>query len=104
MDIHSIVEDCQGFQWDRGNNLKNWLKHGLTQGEAEQAFLNEPLLLLEDKEHSEYEDRFLALGRTDEGRRIFISFTISEKRIRIISARSMNKKERDEYEKFETTA
>ena len=104
MDIHSIVEDCQGFQWDRGNNLKNWLKHGLTQGEAEQAFLNEPLLLLEDKEHSEYEDRFLALGRTDEGRRVFITFTIREKRIRIISARSMNKKERNGYEKVEAGA
>lgn len=104
MDIYSIVESCQGFQWDKGNSLKNWLKHGVTQGGAEQAFLNEPLLLLEDKEHSEYENRFLALGRTDDGRRIFIAFTIREKRIRIISARSMNKKERDDYEKLETGA
>ncbi len=104
MDIHSIAENCQGFQWDKGNSLKNWLKHGVTQGEAEQAFFNEPMLLFEDKKHSEREDRFLAFGRTDEGRCVLIVFTIRENWIRIISARNMNKKERDEYEKFETTA
>ena len=104
MDIHSITQNCQGFQWDKGNSLKNWLKHGVTQGEAEQAFFNEPMLLFEDKKHSEREDRFLAFGRTDEGRCVLIVFTIRENRIRSISARNMNKKERDEHEKFETTA
>ena len=102
MDIRSIAENCQGFQWDKGNSLKNWLKHGVTQGEAEQAFFNAPLLLLEDKKHSEYEDRFLAFGRTDQERCVFIAFTIRENWIRIISARNMNKKERDDYEKLET--
>ena len=102
MGIDAILENCQGFQWDKGNSLKNWLKHGVAQRDAEQAFLNEPLLLLEDKKHLEHEDRFLAFGRTDEGRRILIAFTIRERWIRVISARDMNKKERSNYEKFET--
>ena len=99
MDIHSILEGCQSFQWDKGNSLKNWLKHGVSQGEAEQVFFNEPLLLFEDEKHSEQEDRVVAFGRTNEGRYLIVAFTIRESKIRIISARNMNKKERDSYEK-----
>jgi len=102
MDLNAILENCQGFQWDKGNSLKSWLKHSVTRGETEQIFFNEPLLLLEDKKHSEYENRFLALGRTDEGRYLFVAFMVRDHWIRIISARNMNKKERDDYEKIET--
>ena len=100
MDIDSIFDGCHGFQWDKGNSLKNWLKHGVSEGEAEQGFFNEPLLVLEDNAHSHMENRFLALGSTDQGRLLFIVFTIRGNFIRIISARNMNKKERERYEKF----
>ena len=99
MDIQSILESCQGFQWDHGNSLKNWLKHGVTQGEAEEIFFNEPLLLFEDEKHSELEDRFLALGRTDGGRFLMAVFTIRQNLIRVISVRNMNNHERGAYEK-----
>ena len=99
MDIHSVLEGCQGFQWDKGNSLKSWLKHNVTQGEAEEVFFNEPLLIFEDEEHSEQEDRVLALGRTDQGRCLVIVFTIRKNTIRVISARDANRKERDAYEK-----
>ena len=102
MDTHSIFDDCRGFQWDKGNNLKNWLKHRVHEGEAEQIFFNEPLLVLGDTEHSHMENRFWALGVTDHGRLLFLAFTIRENFIRIISARDMNKKERERYEKFKT--
>jgi len=99
MDIHSILESCQGFQWDKGNNLKNWLKHGVTRGEAEEIFFNEPLLLFEDEKHSKQEDRVLAFGHSKAGRYLVVAFTVRQNLIRVISARNMNFKERDVYEK-----
>ncbi len=88
----------EGFEWDQGNARKNE-KHGVTQAEAEQIFVNQPLLLLPDEEHSHSELRFHALGKTNEGRLIHISFTLRDNgtRIRIISARAMHRKERSIY-------
>jgi len=88
----------EGFEWDQGNTRKNE-KHGVTQAEAEQIFVNEPLLLLLDDEHGYSERRFHALGRTNEGRLLHVSFTLRGKgtRIRIISARAMHRKERSIY-------
>lgn len=86
----------EGFEWDAGNARKNE-KHGVTQQEAEQVFLNQPLLALEDPKHSGAEDRFHALGKTDEGRGLHISFTVRGNLIRVVSARPMHRKERAIY-------
>ena len=86
-----------GFVWDKGNEQKN-AKHGVTTAEAEQVFLNEPLVLLDDLKHSNTEPRFHALGQTAEGRLLHITFTIRTSMIRIISARDMHRKERAIYE------
>jgi hypothetical protein len=88
----------EGFEWDQGNARKNE-KHGVTQAEAEQIFVNQPLLLLPDEGHSHSELRFHAMGKTNEGRLIHISFTLRDNgtRIRIISARAMHRKERSIY-------
>jgi len=99
MDVRSILENCQGFQWDKGNSLKNWLKHGIAQREAEEVFFNEPLLFFEDEKHSEQEDRVLAFGRTNREKFLVVAFTIRQNLIRIISARHMHRKERGAYEK-----
>jgi uncharacterized DUF497 family protein len=87
------------FDWDEGNARKNE-KHGVSTAESEQVFFNEPLLLLADIKHSEGEQRFHALGKTDEGRTLHITFTLrnSGQRIRVISARDMHRKERTIYE------
>jgi len=37
----------EGFQWDEGNGRKSIEKHDVSQGEAEQLFFNEPLLMVE---------------------------------------------------------
>ncbi|NOT16826.1 MAG: BrnT family toxin [Sulfuriferula sp.] len=95
IELHKI----SGFDWDEGNARKNE-KHGVSMAEAEQTFFNEPLLLLVDAEHSQSEPRFHALGQTDEGRVLHITFTLRNtgEKIRIISARDMHKKERIIYE------
>jgi uncharacterized protein len=99
MDIHFILESCQGFQWDKGNSLKNWLKRGVAQREIEEVFFNEPLLLFEDEKHFENEERVLAFGHTNAGRCLVVAFTVRQKLIRVISARNMNNKERGVYGK-----
>lgn len=91
--------NISGFDWDDGNARKN-AKHGVSMAEAEQTFFNDPLLLLEDAEHSQHEARFHALGKTSEGRLLHITFTLRQNAtmIRVISARDMHKKERAIYE------
>jgi uncharacterized DUF497 family protein len=83
------------FDWDEGNARKND-KHGVSMAESEQVFFNEPLLMIADTKHSNDEPRFHALGKTDEGRTLHITFTLlsSGEQIRVISARDMHKKER----------
>jgi uncharacterized DUF497 family protein len=93
------LAQVEGFEWDDGNARKNLDKHGLSQAEAEQVFAGEPLLA-DDLKHSHNEPRFQALGTSVEGRRLHVTFTLrgSGKKIRIISARDMNRKERGVYE------
>jgi uncharacterized DUF497 family protein len=88
-----------GFDWDDGNTRKND-KHGVSTAEAEQVFFNEPLLMIVDTKHSQGEPRYHALGKTNEGRTLHITFTLRNagKRIRVISARDMHRKERTIYE------
>ena len=88
-----------GFDWDDGNDPKND-KHAVSMAEAEQLFFNDPLLLLEDAKHSQSASRIHALGKTDEGRMLHITFTLRKKNAltRVISARDMHKKERAYYD------
>jgi len=96
--ILDILSKCTGFEWDEHNSNKNWIKHRVTPSECEQAFFNVPLLISDDTEHSFIEKRYYALGYTDKKRYLFIVFTIRNKKIRVISVRDMNRKERKEYE------
>ena len=97
MDDEKLM-NCIGFQWDHGNINKNQVKHQVSHIECEQIFLNSPLLLYPDEKHSEHEDRYFALGITDNGRELFVCFTVRSDLIRIISARDMNRKEGKAYE------
>ena len=93
------LDSLSGFDWDEGNARKNE-KHGVSMAEAEQVFFNQPLLLLEDGAHSQSEPRFHALGKTDTGRTLHITFTLRQfgALVRVISARDMHRKERAIYE------
>ena len=86
-----------GFEWDAGNWRKSELKHGVAIGEAQEVLLNHPLCQV-DARHSGDEQRYVALAVTNEGRRIFVSFTIRRNRVRVISARPMSRKERAIHE------
>jgi len=93
------LDRVAGFEWDAGNRGKN-LKHGVTDGEAEQVFFSQPLFVLADVRHSGRESRCHALGQTVDGRRLHVTFTLRDdgQRIRVISARDMHRKERALYD------
>jgi len=97
-----ILKECLGFQWDDGNIEKNQKAHHVSCTECEQVFFNKPLLLSEDVRHSQTENRYFVLGKTNEDRRMFLVFTLRENLIRVISARDMSKKEKQIYAQEET--
>jgi len=97
MQLSIDLTKCTGFDWDDGNFSKNWEKHEVTYWECEQIFFNHPLITIWDEKHSNHELRFYVLGQTDLNRKLFVLFTIRDNRIRVISARDMNRKEKKEY-------
>jgi uncharacterized DUF497 family protein len=97
MDALERVAACTGFDWDAGNILKNWTKHGVSVAECEQVFFNRPLVAALDERHSASEPRYFVLGHADSGRELFVVVTVRGASIRVISARNMNQSERRSY-------
>ena len=65
------------------------------------------IAVLPDPTHSSSEERFKAIGKSDDSRWIFVVFTMRERRgkrlVRPISARYMHKMEVDHFEKETAT-
>ena len=89
-----------GFEWDHANRDK-CQKHGVSVDAIETAF-GRPIAVVPDPRHSAAEERFKAIGITDEGRYVLIVFALrirnGETFIRPISARYMHRKEVRYYE------
>ena len=92
-----IFPEPKSFDWDEGNINKNWDKHRVHHLECEEIFFNEPIVTKVEKRGVSQEERVSALGVTNEGRFLFVIFTIRRGRTRVVSARDMNKKERKIY-------
>lgn len=92
-------KDLDTFIWDRGNETKNAEKHGVKKNECEQIFFDTPIYF-SDIKHSKIEERYISQGETVDGRKLLIIFTIRNEKIRIISARDQNKKEKLKYLKL----
>lgn len=90
-------EKIDGFDWDGGNIEKNLIKHGINCQEAEEIFLDVNSIHLEDTKHSLKEERFARIGRNFSNKILIAFFTIRKNKIRIISVRGVNKKEKDLY-------
>jgi uncharacterized DUF497 family protein len=88
-----------GLDWDDGNRSK-CEKHGVSIAEIESLFEGSPRYA-PDRAHSTTENRFIAVGRTAEGRALFVAFTFRERNgrllVRPVSARYMHAKEADRY-------
>ncbi len=101
MAINDVLLESAEFEWDSHNADKIHEKHKVTAAECEQIFFNLPLIVSEDVRHSHVENRFYALGQTDAERMLFLVFTVRKNKIRVISARTMSKKERRVYQAHE---
>jgi uncharacterized DUF497 family protein len=95
--IPEFFPQITGFEWDEGNSEKSWRRHGVTHTEAEQVFLNRPLVMADDPGHSAGEARYFGLGCTDLGRLLSVVFTFRGSLLRVISARPMSRRERRIY-------
>ncbi len=102
--IEIVSPDVLSFEWDEGNRTKSWIKHRVSVKEQEQLFFDKNKRIFIDKRHSQKEERFLLFAKTRKGRTLILAFTKRGDKIRCISARPMNKKERPVYEKTIETA
>ena len=90
------------FNWDDKKNDINIKKHGISFEEAKEIFYDEDAILIEDKSHSDEEERFILLGINFTGSTLVVVHcyrTLADELevIRIISARKATKKEERDY-------
>ena len=86
------------FEWDDNKAELNVLKHGITFEEAVTVFADPYLQSTEDSKHSQAEEREWAIGEAENGSIVVVVFTMRSDQIRIISARTATKRERQQYE------
>ncbi len=90
----------EGFDWDEGNAEK-CRAHGVSIEEIESALIGESLAIIPDTQHSKDEGRYIGVGRTVNGRDLFVVFTFrivaGRKLLRPITARYMHRKEAKRY-------
>ncbi len=86
------------FEFDPAKAASNRKKHGVSFDEAVTVF-NDPLSsTLPDDQHSEDEARFIIVGRSSKQRLLFVVYTETGTRIRLIGARLVTAAEREQYE------
>jgi len=93
-----VTLKANGFDWDRGNRAKC---EKLSIVAIESLFAS-PLAILLDAAHSQRENRFRPIGRTEKGRSVFIIFTLRRKGDELLIrpiTRGTCKKEIEAYEK-----
>ena len=86
------------FEWDSEKARENEQKHGVPFGEAAEVFDDDHSLTVRDPDHSLDEARYLIFGVSKQGAHLVVSYTERGDRIRLISARPMNARERRAYE------
>jgi len=96
--MKTLPEPVQ-FVWDSGNSDKNKRRHGVSNQEAEEPFFDKNNVIYRDTLHSMSEERYILLGKTKSNTILYIAFTYRRTKIRVISARKINKKEVKYYEK-----
>ncbi len=88
------------FEWDEGNSSKSAEKHGVESDEIETAFNDNNLLALGEQYQPEVDEvRYGILGKSITNEILFICFTLRDGKVRPISSRVANKKERSTYGK-----
>ena len=86
------------FEWDPHKDAANQRKHGVAFREAATVFADPLSTTFPDPDHSLSEQRFLIVGTSITGHLLVVAYAERNDRIRIISARTATRRERDFYE------
>lgn len=87
------------FKWDGRKAKQNIRKHGVSFEEASTVFMDPLSLTIADPLHSDYEERFIVIGESTQGRLLVVVHTENGDNMRIISSRIAKPSERRTYEK-----
>ena len=89
------------FEWDEAKDLANRQKHDLGFAEAAQLFESgDEYLDIFDVDHSESEDRFIAIGPIARGLIVVVYIEPEKDTIRIISARKATRREQSLFRDY----
>lgn len=92
-----ILKGVGGFEWDKAN-ISHIAVHDVTYEEAEDVFFDHKNVFKHDLKHSTVEKRFILIGKTQKKRLLYLIFTKRKNKIRVISARDINRREVKLYE------
>jgi uncharacterized protein len=85
------------FEWDPDKNRRNYRKHGVAFEEATTVWTDTSALIVADPTHSVGEEREWMIGVSEWESLMVVVFTQRGDRVRIISARLANQREREGY-------
>ncbi len=89
------------FEWDPNKEAINIKKHGVSFEQAAYVFADQFSLSMFDDEHSNQEDRWVILGKSNNEMVLLVIHTFrnsdNEETVRIISARKATKNEEKTY-------
>ena len=86
------------FKWDELKAEINKDKHqGVTFEEAVTCFYDHDQIAFYDPDHSDYEDREILIGHSEQGRLLTVNYTLRDNTVRIISARKATNHEAEDY-------
>ncbi|MBC8419979.1 MAG: BrnT family toxin [Proteobacteria bacterium] len=86
------------FEWDEEKTQINLEKHKVSFEESVTVFHDLLVATMSDPDHSDDEQRYIAIGQSAKGRILIISYTERQGRTRIISCRKATPRERKTYE------
>jgi uncharacterized DUF497 family protein len=89
-----VADDDVRFDWDQANT-EHIARHAVRPDEAEQAIRNDPLDM--NYEVIDGEERWTAVGHTDEYRVLLVVWTVRTDALRVVTARAVGRRARDAY-------
>jgi hypothetical protein len=87
-----------GERDDQRKAIVNLVKHGVSFDEARTVLLDPLATRQPDEDHSQTEERWNVIGRSDRSRILVVTVTPRGDTFRVISARRAMKRERHDYE------
>ena len=86
------------FEWNPTKAALNLKNHKVSFNEAATVFSDPLGVTVPDPDHSDEEDRLIIVGISYRSRLLIVSHTENEDVVRIISARELTPREREQYE------